>query len=56
MVATQTVNLDYCVLIIISGPLLTINNYKFADSATFWVMSNNFNVARIYTSGNYRSG
>jgi len=40
---------------IINGPLLTIN-YEFSDSATFCVMSDNFNVARIYTSRNYRHG
>jgi len=47
----QNLHVDSCLLIIINGPLLTIN-YEFSDSATFCVMSDNFNVARICTSGN----
>jgi hypothetical protein len=37
MVVKKNLHLDSCLLVIINGPLLTINNYKFADSATFWL-------------------
>ena len=52
MAALQNLHVDSCLLIIINGPLLTIN-YEFSDSATFCVMSDNFNVV-IYTGRNYR--
>jgi len=55
MASLQNLHVDSCLLIIINGPLLTIN-YEFSDSATFCVMFDNFSVVRIYTSGNYRHG
>jgi hypothetical protein len=55
MTSLQNLQVDACLLMIINGPFLTIN-YEFFDSATFCVMSDNFSVARIYTSGNYRHG
>jgi len=55
MMSVQNLHVDSCLLIIINGPLLTIN-YEFSDNTTFCVISDTFNVARIYTSGNYRHG
>jgi len=55
MASLQNLHVDSCLLIIINGPLLAID-YEFSDSTTFCVMSDNFNVARICTSGNYRHG
>jgi hypothetical protein len=55
MMFLQNLLVDSYLLMIINGPLLTIN-CEFSDSAAFCVMSDNFYVARFYTSGNYKRG